>query len=234
MATTKRWDYTRPLNDVEKGEAAPSRGRPRSRSLDRKSERRNSFGRAREIIRLGERDHSAASLFDENHEKRDRAEQRRKMMAYLTKGSNDPPRKRSMTSFFGLPKQAQNGSSTGKQPIGEANKVEHVGEEGVRLLGLADEYQSSRAFHFNRFERLCILDILHSQHSLIKIDEEIQYIRKGDLSDETANRLHLRIQIYSQKLNWPPACCAANVLFHRRSNPSFPKALYFKADGLPN
>lgn len=222
MSSVKTLRRTKAFPDVERGEAASSRGRPRSQSLDRRSERRNSFGRNREIMKLGERDHSAASLFDEKYgKKRDRAEQRRKMMAYLLKDSSKTAPSPQKWPFF----------VRNREPEQEPDYVE---EEGVRLLELADTYQSSRAFHFNRFERLCILDVLHSQHSLIKLDEEIQYNRKGDVSDETANRLHLRIQIYSQKLSLYSAYCTANVPFYRGSYRSFPKAFHFKADGLPN
>jgi hypothetical protein len=67
-------------------------------------------------------------------------------------------------------------------------------EQGRRLLRLAHEYQSQRTFKFNRFEDLCILNILNAQHNLTKLDEEVHFQKPWNL--ETAKRVRKGIQIY--------------------------------------
>lgn len=70
--------------------------------------------------------------------------------------------------------------------------------QGARLLELADKYHFERALKFNRFERLCILNLLHAQHNLTMLDECIQYQKKGSLSAGLDQKLHQGIQIYGE------------------------------------
>jgi hypothetical protein len=71
-----------------------------------------------------------------------------------------------------------------------------------RFLTLADEYQSQRSFKFNRFERLCLLDLLFAQDRLIRLDEKVQYQPPNESTDylETHLLLHKCIQTYGWTL----------------------------------
>jgi hypothetical protein len=115
------------------------------------------------------RQSSVASFPVEEYHQSDRDIQRQTVMAYLDRGL--------------LP---------AAQPFLNLS----IEEQGLRLLKLADEYQSQRTFKFNRFERLCILDLLNAQHNLTKLDEEIHYNKSG--SFETVKEIHLGIQTYGE------------------------------------
>jgi hypothetical protein len=90
-----------------------------------------------------------------------------------------------------------------KTPGFEGKASEELGENAhARFLAVADDYQSRRSFKFNRFERLCILDILYAQSRLIHLDEMLQYapIETGNDLVETPEMLHQGIQTYGCSL----------------------------------
>lgn len=79
-----------------------------------------------------------------------------------------------------------------------------------RLLALADEQQSQRLFKFNRFERLCLLDLLMAQDHLMRLDEQVQYEVGNKDADylERHLKLHKSIQTYG---------CALALAYHSDS-----------------
>jgi hypothetical protein len=74
-------------------------------------------------------------------------------------------------------------------------------EQSRVLLSLADEYQGRKHFYFNKFEQLCILNILHKQHNLMELDEEIEHKLNGEVSGEISKRLGEEIVEYGD-FNW--------------------------------
>jgi len=152
------------------------RGRSRSPDYISSMRRRRSCERAGVFMfkptKASSRRNSFDSLLDPAFRQSERQVQRQKMMSYLKKdiGNSDP----------------------GPTPELSAD------EQGARLLELADKYYSERTLRFNRFERLCILNLLHAQHNLTKIDERIQYEKKGNLSGDVSNDLHQGILIYGK------------------------------------
>jgi len=71
-------------------------------------------------------------------------------------------------------------------------------EQATSLAAIADEFQASGVLVFNRFERLCILDILQWQHRIVAIDEQIQFGNEKQKLDNT-EELHGAIQQYGKR-----------------------------------
>ncbi|KAF4632381.1 hypothetical protein G7Y89_g5749 [Cudoniella acicularis] len=107
---------------------------------------------------------SIDSLAQPNFVNLPRLEQREKIMKYLWLGSDET-----------------------SEPGAEAPKG--LGTASLdRFLTLADEYQSQRSFKFNRFERLCLLDLLFAQDRLIRLDEKVQYQPPNEMESIEAFR----------------------------------------------
>jgi hypothetical protein len=121
---------------------------------------------------------SIDSLAQPNFTNLPRLEQREKIMKYLWLGSDE----------------ASEPGAKAPRGLGTAS----LG----RFLTLADEYQSQRSFKFNRFERLCLLDLLFAQDRLIRLDEKVQYQPPNESTDylETHLLLHKCIQTYGWTL----------------------------------
>jgi hypothetical protein len=107
-------------------------------------------------------------------EKAERQIQRDKMMAYLLKDNE-----------------------TRETRVDEITELSPE-EQGARILSLADKYHSERVFKFNRFEHLCILDLLHCQHSLIQLDENVRYKTQERDTKGLNEQVHQGIQNYGK------------------------------------
>ncbi|KAN0112383.1 hypothetical protein V8E51_005334 [Hyaloscypha variabilis] len=150
------------------------------RASDEGLERRKSYENIREIgIQSTLMDSepprkSIEFLVDPNFVNLERPEQREKIMQYLRRRTGE----------------ASEPGREARQEPGTASVNQ--------LLALADEHQSQRSFKFNRFERLCLLDLLMAQDRLIRLDERVQYEARDETADylETHLLLHKSVQTY--------------------------------------
>jgi hypothetical protein len=157
---------------------APKSTRPAPKSTSHDGTKGKSSKRTRskgkDILRLPSlRQASAQSFLFEEYNQLERDAQRQTILEYLRRDLQ-------LSEVFKVSENLAGGLP--------------IEEQGRRLLKLADEYQSQRTFKFNRFEGLCILNILNAQHNLTKLDEEIHFQKPWD--PEVAKRVHEGIQIY--------------------------------------